>query len=224
MSSTVIPIRHIVIGGLLRENVVTVRLLALCPMLAVSVSLTAAMTLGVLTLTVMALAGFCVSWVRVYVPSAVRLPIFLIIVATFVATADICLEASFADMHRQLGVFLPLIVTNCAVLARLEVFASRQPPLAAFVDGLMSGIGYVGGDYGLGRRAGISRQGRYCAFFSYCGLADFPHCLASRRRFYTFWLAYCFIQTLRFGKRLATGGIRRRCYKEKQIFAIITPQ
>ena len=65
MSSTVIPIRHIVIGGLLRENVVTVRLLALCPMLAVSVSLTAAMTLGVLTLTVMALAGFCVSWVRV---------------------------------------------------------------------------------------------------------------------------------------------------------------
>ena len=89
----------------MRENVVTVRLLALCPMLAVSVSLTAAMTLGVLTLTVMALAGFCVSWVRVYVPSAVRLPIFLIIVATFVATADICLEASFADMHRQLGVF-----------------------------------------------------------------------------------------------------------------------
>ena len=224
MSSTVIPIRHIVIGGLLRENVVTVRLLALCPMLAVSVSLTAAMTLGVLTLTVMALAGFCVSWVRVYVPSAVRLPIFLIIVATFVATADICLEASFADMHRQLGVFLPLIVTNCAVLARLEVFASRQPPLAAFVDGLMSGIGMLAAIMVLAAVREFLGKGGIAPFFSYCGLADFPHCLASRRRFYTFWLAYCFIQTLRFGKRLATGGIRRRCYKEKQIFAIITPQ
>ena len=187
MSSTVIPIRHIVIGGLLRENVVTVRLLALCPMLAVSVSLTAAMTLGVLTLTVMALAGFCVSWVRVYVPSAVRLPIFLIIVATFVATADICLEASFADMHRQLGVFLPLIVTNCAVLARLEVFASRQPPLAAFVDGLMSGIGMLAAIMVLAPCGNFS-QGRIAPFFSYCGLADFPIALLPAGGFILFGL------------------------------------
>lgn len=188
MSSTVIPIRHIVIGGLLRENVVTVRLLALCPMLAVSVSLTAAMTLGVLTLTVMALAGFCVSWVRVYVPSAVRLPIFLIIVATFVATADICLEASFADMHRQLGVFLPLIVTNCAVLARLEVFASRQPPLAAFVDGLMSGIGMLAAIMVLAAVREFLGKGGIAPFFHIADWPTFPIALLPAGGFILFGL------------------------------------
>ena len=208
----------------MRENVVTVRLLALCPMLAVSVSLTAAMTLGVLTLTVMALAGFCVSWVRVYVPSAVRLPIFLIIVATFVATADICLEASFADMHRQLGVFLPLIVTNCAVLARLEVFASRQPPLAAFVDGLMSVSVCWRRLWSWPPCGNFSARAVLRLFFilrigRLSPLPCFPPAV-----FILFGLLIVLFRRLGFGKRLATGGIRRRCYKEKQIFAIITPQ
>ena len=131
---------------------------------------------------------FCVSWVRVYVPSAVRLPIFLIIVATFVATADICLEASFADMHRQLGVFLPLIVTNCAVLARLEVFASRQPPLAAFVDGLMSGIGMLAAIMVLAAVREFLGKGGIAPFFHIADWPTFPIALLPAGGFILFGL------------------------------------
>ena len=140
MHTVVIPIKSVAATAV-RENVVTVRLLALCPMLAVSVSVTSAATLGLLTMLVMTLAAVLVATIRGITPTAVRLPIFLTLVAMLVAVADICLEALMPQQHRALGIFLPLIITNCAVLARLEMFASRQPPLAAAVDGVVSGGG-----------------------------------------------------------------------------------
>ena len=132
---------RIVADGAARNNVVSVQMLALCPMLAVSVSVSAAAALGALTTAVMAASGFLVSAVRAFVPHAARLPVFLVIVAALVGAADILAEALANDLHRQLGIFLPLIITNCAVLARLEIFASRQPPLPALLDGAASGIG-----------------------------------------------------------------------------------
>lgn len=138
MSTPVIPLKNITTNRA-GDNVVMVRLLALCPMLAVSVSTTAAATLGTLTLLVMAFSGVTVSLLRHSLPAGVRLPIFLIIVAVLVAIVDMSTEALAPEMHRRLGIFLPLIVTNCAVLARLESFASKQPPLAALIDGVNSG-------------------------------------------------------------------------------------
>lgn len=124
-----------------RQNVVTVHLLALCPMLAVSTSVAAAATLGLLTTLVMTLVGAAVASLRHWVPAAVRLPVLLILTAAAVAVLQLLLAARAPQMHRELGIFLPLIITNCAVLARLEVFARHQPPLAAAVDGAASGIG-----------------------------------------------------------------------------------
>ena len=127
----------------IRGNIVLTRLLALCPMLAVSVSAATAATLGMLTLGVMAAAGLTVSTLRGLIPLGVRLPIFLLVVAALVAAADVGMEALAPQMHRELGIFLPLIMTNCAVLARLEVFASKQPPGSALADGAITGLGML---------------------------------------------------------------------------------
>ena len=137
------PVARIVADGAVRGNVVTVQMLALCPMLAVSVSVSAAAILGALTAMVMAAAGFLVAAVRATIPNAARLPVFLLIVAALTGAVDILMEAFHFEAHRRLGVFLPLIVTNCAVLARLEVFASRQPPLPALADGAAAGGGML---------------------------------------------------------------------------------
>ena len=127
-----------------RQNVVAVHLLALCPMLAVSTSVAAAAALGLLTALVMTFSGAAVAALRRVVPAAVRLPVLLLLVAAAVAVLDLLLAAHAPAMHRELGIFLPLIITNCAVLARLEVFARHQPPLAAAVDGAASGLGMTG--------------------------------------------------------------------------------
>ncbi len=138
MTSAVFPIAT---AAALQQNVVTVRLLALCPMLAVSVSVSAALTLGVLTTLVMMSTGTVVALLRHQVPDAVRLPVLLLLTASAVVLLDLAMAAEVANMHRQLGIFLPLIITNCAVLARLELFARKQQPLAAAIDGAASGIG-----------------------------------------------------------------------------------
>ena len=129
--------------GAVRKNAVTVQMLALCPMLAVSVSISSAAILGALTAVVMSVSGFAVAAFRGMIPHAARLPIFLVTVAALTGGLDILLEALAPDAHRRLGIFLPLIITNCAVLARLEVFASRQPPLLALADGVAVGAGML---------------------------------------------------------------------------------
>lgn len=143
MNAAVIPIQQIADDAARRNNVVFVRLLALCPMLAVSVSATAAAVLGALTMAVMAVSGAAVAALRRAVPESVRLPVFMLLVAALVAACDIFTEALAPEMHRRLGIFLPLITTNCAVLARLEVFARRNRPAAAFIDGAASGFGML---------------------------------------------------------------------------------
>ena len=143
MSAAVIPLSVVATKALRQDHVVMVRLLALCPMLAVSNSVTAAATLGALTMLIMATTGGAVGTLRRWIPHGVRLPIFLLIVGVFVALADMFMEATAPAMHRRLGIFLPLIITNCAVLARLEVFAQHRPPLSAAIDGAASGFGML---------------------------------------------------------------------------------
>ncbi|MGI9296284.1 MAG: Rnf-Nqr domain containing protein [Gammaproteobacteria bacterium] len=166
MSAAIIPLHRVAADSFGRDNVVLVRLLALCPMLAVSVSVAAAATLGALTLAVMAVSGFCVSLLRSAVPDGVRLPVFLLLVAALVVAADLTMEASAPDMHRRLGIFLPLIITNCAVLARLEVFARRNAPAAALLDGTAAGGGMLAAIVALATAREFLATGGIAPFFS----------------------------------------------------------
>ena len=166
MKYAVVPLRRIAADSFARDNVVLVRLLSLCPMLAVSVSVSAAAYLGALSAAVMAAAGFGVSVIRTAVPEGVRLPVFLLIVAALVAVADTTTAAFAPEMHRRLGIFLPLIITNCAVLARLELFARRHSPAAAFADGMAAGAGMLAAIVALAAVRELLATGGIAPFFA----------------------------------------------------------
>lgn len=128
--------------GLWSNNPALVQLLGLCPLLAVSASVVNALGLAIATLVVMVGASTTVSLIRHQVPSAVRLPAFVMIIAAFVTCAELLMAAYAYPLYQVLGIFIPLIVTNCAILGRAEAFASRQPVLPAAIDGLMMGLGF----------------------------------------------------------------------------------
>lgn len=137
------PLSSGLADNLFWQNIVSVKLLMLCPMLAVSVSVQSALLLSALTLLVMAVAGGFIALIRRHIIPLVRIPVFMVIIATLVAVMDMTTEAFLHQQHQQLGIFLPLIITNCGVLARIEVFASKQPPLAATLDGISTGLGMM---------------------------------------------------------------------------------
>ena len=127
--------------GLWHENPGLVQLLGLCPLLAVTTSLVNGFGLGLATLFVLTMSNLLVSLIRTWIRPVVRIPLYVVIIASLVTCAELLLKAWFPDLDRSLGIFVPLIVTNCAIVARAEVFASRNPPLAAIVDGASMGAG-----------------------------------------------------------------------------------
>jgi len=135
--------RDIFRNGLWQENPGIVQLLGLCPLLAVSNTLINGIGLGVATITVMCATNFLVSSTRGWTHHDLRLPAFVLIIATFVTVIELLFKAWLFDLHLALGIFLPLIVTNCVILGRAEAFASRQPVAAAVVDGLAHGLGFA---------------------------------------------------------------------------------
>ncbi|WP_339119028.1 electron transport complex subunit E [Halomonas sp. BMC6] len=128
--------------GLWSNNPVLVQLLGLCPLLAVSATVVNALGLALATLLVLVGASTTISLIRHQVPSAVRLPAFVMVIAAFVTCAELLMAAFAYSLYQILGIFIPLIVTNCAILGRADAFASRQPVLPAAVDGLMMGLGF----------------------------------------------------------------------------------
>ncbi|MGP9643903.1 MULTISPECIES: electron transport complex subunit E [unclassified Halomonas] len=128
--------------GLWTNNPALVQLLGLCPLLAVSTTVVNSLGLAIATLFVMVGASTAVSLVRHQVPNAVRLPAFVMIIAAFVTCAELLMAAYAYPLYQLLGIFIPLIVTNCAILGRADAFASRQPVGLAALDGLMMGIGF----------------------------------------------------------------------------------
>lgn len=128
--------------GLWSNNPALVQLLGLCPLLAVSSSVVNALGLALATLLVMACASMTISLIRHQVPSAVRLPAFVMVIAAFVTCAELLMAAFAYPLYQVLGIFIPLIVTNCAILGRADAFASRQPVLPATLDGIMMGLGF----------------------------------------------------------------------------------
>ncbi|MWJ26693.1 RnfABCDGE type electron transport complex subunit E [Halomonas sp. ZH2S] len=130
-------------NGLWSNNPALVQLLGLCPLLAVTNSVVNALGLGLATLLVLVGASTAVSLIRHQVPASVRLPAFVMIIAAFVTCAELLMAAYTYALYQILGIFIPLIVTNCAILGRADAFASRNPVLPAATDGLMMGLGFA---------------------------------------------------------------------------------
>jgi electron transport complex protein RnfE len=129
--------------GLWQNNPALVQLLGLCPLLAVSNSLINGLGLGLATTLVLIGSNCTVSLIRNLVPNEIRIPVFVMIIASFVTMIELLMNAYIHNLYLALGIFIPLIVTNCAIIGRAEAYASKNPlPLAAF-DGLMMGLGFT---------------------------------------------------------------------------------
>lgn len=137
------PNKTIVINALWKNNPALVQVLGLCPMLAVTGSVVNAMGLGLATMLVLIGSNLSVSLIRNYVSDAVRLPAFVMIIAAFVTCAELLMQAYVYELYEILGIFIPLIVTNCIILGRADAFAAKNPLLPAMLDGLMMGIGFL---------------------------------------------------------------------------------
>lgn len=131
------------LGGLWKNNSGFVQLLGLCPLLAVSTTLAYGLGLGIATLLVLISSNVLISLCRNMLGPHVRIPVFVLIIAGLVTAVDLIMNAWFFDLHRVLGIFVPLIVTNCAIIARAELIASRHSLIPAAVDGLSQGIGFA---------------------------------------------------------------------------------
>ena len=135
--------KKISMDGLWNNNPATVQILGLCPLLAVTGSVVNAMGLGLATLVVLMGSNACVSLIRNYVTDAVRLPAFVMIIAAMVTVIEMLMQAYTFELYEILGIFIPLIVTNCAVLGRADAFASKNAVLPSMVDGFMMGLGFL---------------------------------------------------------------------------------
>ena len=129
-------------NGLWNNNQALVALLGLCPLLAVTNNVANAISLGIATTFVLVASNLSVSLFRHHIRKEVRIPIFVLLIASFVTLVDLLMQSFFYDMYLILGIFVPLIVTNCAILARAEAFASKNTWDKSVIDGLMMGIGF----------------------------------------------------------------------------------
>ena len=136
-------IRQIAHNGFWKQNTSLVQILGLCPLLAVTTNITNGVMLSLATILVMMLANVAVAALRNYIPHEIRIPVFILIVAALVTVVDLLFNATLHGLYLVLGIFIPLIVTNCIVLARVEAFAAKNPPLQSTLDGLWMGIGML---------------------------------------------------------------------------------
>lgn len=130
-------------SGLWRDNPGLVQLLGLCPLLAVTTSFVNGLGLGVATMFVLACSNVLVSATRRWIRNEIRIPIYVLIIASLVTCAELIFKAWFPGLDRSLGIFIPLIVTNCAIVARAEVFASRNGVVDSLADGIGMGAGFT---------------------------------------------------------------------------------
>ncbi|BBL57837.1 electron transport complex subunit E [Methylomonas koyamae] len=151
--------RKIARDGLWDNNVVLTQNLALCPLLAVTGTATNGLGMGLATMAVMVASNAAVSVSRHLIPAEIRIPIFVLLIAALVTLVDIFLNAWMHELHKVLGLFIPLIVTNCVILGRAEAFASKQPVMPSMWDGLMMGVGFTGAMVVLGAMREISSAG-----------------------------------------------------------------
>ncbi len=129
--------------GLLLENPVFVLLLGLCPTLGVTTSALNGLGMGLATTFVLVMSNLSVSLIKNFIPDKVRIPAFIVIIASFVTIVDLLMQGYMQALHGQLGLFIPLIVVNCLVLGRAEAYASKNNVLSSVIDGLGMGLGFA---------------------------------------------------------------------------------
>lgn len=130
--------------GLIKENPTFVQLLGMCPTLAVTTSVKNGLGMGLSAALVLTASNMIISLLRKLIPSKVRIAAYIVIIAAFVTVIQMCLNAFLPDLANQLGIFIPLIVVNCIILARAEAFASKNTVLRSALDGLGMGLGFTG--------------------------------------------------------------------------------
>ena len=137
------PYTELIVDGLWNNNQALVALLGLCPLLAVTSTAINGLGLGLATTAVLVASNSTVSLIRNLVRPEVRLPVFVLVIASFVTAVELSMQAWFYDLYKILGIFIPLIVTNCAIIGRAEAFASKNRLDRAVTDGLAMGIGFT---------------------------------------------------------------------------------
>ena len=135
--------RQLANTGIWKQNTSLVQILGLCPLLAVTTNLVNGVMLSLATIIVMAISGLAVASLRNLIPHEIRIPVFILVVAALVTVVDLLFNANLHELYLVLGIFIPLIVTNCIVLARVEAFANKNPPLQSMFDGVFMGIGML---------------------------------------------------------------------------------
>jgi|SRR5690554_1918205 electron transport complex protein RnfE len=129
--------------GFVKENPVFVMALGLCPTLAVSTSIENAIGMGFASTFVLLCSNILIALLKDFIPAKVRIPCFIVVIASFVTIVDMLMNAYVPELHKNLGIFIPLIVVNCMILGRAEAFASKNPVLKSVFDGLGMGIGFT---------------------------------------------------------------------------------
>ena len=132
-------------NGLVKENPTFVMMLGMCPTLAVTTSAINGLGMGLTTTAVLAMSNLLIALLRNIIPDRVRIPAFIVIIATFVTVLELLLEGYLPSLYTSLGIYIPLIVVNCIILGRAEAYASKHPMLPSFFDGLGKGLGFTVG-------------------------------------------------------------------------------
>ena len=137
------PCTERIYNGVIKENPTLVLMLGMCPTLAVTTSCMNGFGMGVSTLVVLVMSNLVISALRKVIPDAVRLPAYIVIVASLVTVVELLMEAYVPDIYDALGIYIPLIVVNCIILGRAEAYVSKNPPLLSAMDGLGMGLGFT---------------------------------------------------------------------------------
>ena len=158
-------------AGLFTDNPVLIQLLGMCPTLATSTTLINAIGMGLSATFVLICSNVLISLLRKFIPQKIRIAAYIVIIAGFVTLVDMLLEAYFNSIYNALGVFIPLIVVNCIILARAESFASKNKVLPSFFDGLFMGLGFTFALSVLGAVREILGSGTILGFELFGGVA-----------------------------------------------------
>ena len=137
------PLGQIFLNGVVEENPILVLMIGLCPLLAVSGTANDAFGMGMATIFVLVCSNVLVSLIRKLIPPQIRIPIFIVVISSFVTIVDMTMHGYQPELYKNLGIFVPLIVVNCMILGRSEAFAFKNGPVRALVDGLGMGVGFI---------------------------------------------------------------------------------
>ena len=133
----------ILINGIVKENPTFVLLLGMCPTLATTTSAFNGLSMGLATMFVLICSNVVISFIKSITPDKVRIPVFIVVIASFVTILQLCIKAYLPDVDKSLGLFIPLIVVNCIILGRAEAFASKNSPVSSLFDGIGIGLGFT---------------------------------------------------------------------------------